>query len=235
MNARLPSGNPHDDAEPEELTQKERAVRFREEQAQSLKRAEQFSGPSDSTTSPRDQEPSQEETPRNNLQRRTAPEQTAELIYQQQAQLAGQRAQEAAKDAELQQLQQGFFSDLRSGASPQQFKETIVRVNRLLAAKSGIGLGWALFSANMLLVNKVFNSSLLPGYKNPKEKAAHPGMQFTDLVDIGIALITNIIAAVYLLPVIGMLAAIFLVIAVAALGTAYLAPLIGDLAFQLMH
>ena len=121
------------------------------------------------------------------------------------------------------------------GVSKKQVAELGGRITTLLSAGSGLGLVWAAPKANITAANRYINSRILYfGYRSPKERAENPGTKYLDMIDVIIAAIVNLVATIYLLPVIGMVAAIILVVAVLVLGAEYLRPIIGELVTQLM-
>lgn len=248
MNQRLPSGSMYDEA-PEDADgpaddYKQKNERFREEQALAAQRGKQFNSSdasgtqnSDSAEEQNSQEPGQNpnrpKASTAQLAKRTA------LLLKQQQELARiqdaneRRKKEIALSDDAEKL--GNDALHKVGVSKKQVEELGGRITTLLSAGSGLGLVWAAPKANITAANRYINSRILYfGYRSPKERAENPGTKYLDMIDVIIAATVNLVATIYLLPVIGMVAAIILVVAGIVLGASYLGPIIGELVTQLM-
>jgi hypothetical protein len=247
MKQRLPSGSLYDEA-PEDADgpandYKQKNENFRQEQALAAQRGRQFNSAtsnSDGMTESSDQESSESRSSPNNAPRRSVDpaeesRRATQLAQRQQtdARIVDLKNTPSSSGGGLQQIQNAPLPVV--GASGSQLAAAGARMSNLLSAASGFGIIWALPIANLTAINRYLNSRLLVfGYRPPEEREAS-GNKFLNMLDVVMAIIVNLIATVYLLPLIGMIAAIILVAAIFVLGAAYLTPLIGELATQLMN
>lgn len=247
MKQRLPSGSMYDEA-PEDADgpaddYKQKNERFKEELDLKNRRGRQFNSAASNsdgmTESSNKESPANGSSPKNPSRSPVSPAEesrrSAQLLKRQQGDSKSLLQNKlAASNPALDKLQNVSVPGL--GVSGSQLMDTGSRISDLISAGSGVGLLWSVPKANITAANRYINSRILYfGYRSPKERAANPGTKYLDMLDVVIAIVVDLIATVYLLPVIGTIAAIIIVAAVFVLGAAYLAPLIGELAVQLMN